>query len=125
MRLNSSYGILEGIPPSLFPVETSSLFYSGFTINTNDLSKELDISSLYFSFFIERPMKEVNGFWSISNNINGSEQTYESRYLNGKIKVLNASPIFIGILSLLLKTKIEFYPLKNQARHTKKLSIES
>jgi len=53
---------LGGIPPSLFPVVTSSLFYSGLTIKTRDLSKELEISSLYFSFLIVRPMKEVKGF---------------------------------------------------------------
>jgi len=51
------------------------LFYSGLTIKTRDLSKELEISSLYFSFLIVRPMKEVKGFYSMSNNIRGREQT--------------------------------------------------
>lgn len=60
--LNSSYGILGLIPPSLYPVETSSLFASGLTIRTKDLSKEFAISSLYHSFLIANPINEVKGF---------------------------------------------------------------
>ena len=45
--------------------------------------------------------------------------------MKGNIKVQSVSPMLIGIFSLLLKTKIEFWPLKNQAKTTKKLSIES
>jgi DNA-binding protein Fis len=60
----------------------------------------------------------------MSMRTGGRDATYESRYLNGKMSVLKLSPIYVVTFSFLLITMIEFCPLMNQARATRKFSIE-